>query len=115
MQIPKVLADHVMTALIWLQEHMSGTPNRTGTDFADWLDASPTTKQVIPALRRIGSDKVPPVPPVDEIINIAKSVPLIWNQIGPVPKAEEKLREFLTEIITWTPAPPDDEPEEPNA
>ncbi len=107
-QLPPVIAGHIMEALMWLQAHMAGQPGRSGTDYGDWLMGSPTTADVIPAFRALGADQQPPMTPVEYIIATAKSVPVVWNQIAHAPEGEMKLREFLTELVMWTPPPPEE-------
>ena len=103
--VPAVLAQHFFMALMKLRDGWSGA------DFAEWLDAG--YPDAISALRQIGSDLTPPVPPVDAIIDIANSIPQVWSQIEPVPGLEAKLRTYLAEIITWQPEP-DQEEEQPS-
>lgn len=104
--IPEVLQRNFPTALSFFMNR------RSGTDFGDWLMASPEHEKVIPLMRQIGADLEPPMEPVEAILAICQGIPMIWSQIGPVPGEEARLRDFLTELITWTPAP--DEPgEEP--
>lgn len=95
--VPEVIAKNFMEAMTWMDE------GKSGGDYAEWLDADPSHRHVIRQLRQIGADQVPPVQPVDAILAIAKSIPLAWRMIESVPGKEEQLRQFLTEIIVWTP------------
>lgn len=84
---------------------------RSGTWFAEWLvDGWP---DALPALRVIGSDQDPVMEPVEAIMALAKSIPVVWAQIKSVPGKEERLREFLAELIVYS--PPAQEEEEPQA
>jgi hypothetical protein len=97
--VPLVLKQHSFSALDWCFQRRA-----TGDEWADWVESGwPGT---IRALRVIGAEKG--VMPVDEIIRIAKSVPLLWNQISPLKDGEERLRQFLAEVITWE--PPEEQP-----
>jgi hypothetical protein len=110
-QLPKIVADNIGTALTWFREWADGTAGRSGTDFGDWLAAGATTQEAIPAFRMLGSDQNPPMTPVDFMIALAKGIPVIWGGIERIPEGEAKFREFLTELVMWTPA----QPEEPEA
>jgi hypothetical protein len=103
--IPPVVQAHFLKAF----EMMQPPHSWTGEQFGDWLNAG--YPDAINALRQIGSDWAPPVAPVDAIIQIAQEIPVIWSMIGPVPGTEAKLRQFLTELVMWT--PPEAQPDEP--
>jgi hypothetical protein len=82
---------------------------KTGEDFGDWLQQADDS--AIARLRGLATENASAE---EAIIEFAKSVPMIWNQIVPVPaqaaEAEARFRTFVQEVLMWTP-PEDDGPE----
>jgi hypothetical protein len=105
--IPPVLRDHFMTALMWCNR------GDKGDVFANWLSA--TWPDAIIALRQVGSEQ-PPMPwsgkpPVEAMVWIAQQIPPLWAQIASVPGGEARLRQFLTDVVAWTPESEEEETE----
>jgi hypothetical protein len=83
---------------------MNKLQHQSGLHFGDWIADGPGPLQV-ERIKTIGTEK---------IIEVMRSIPQAWAQLGPV---EPAYRAFLNELMTWKPeeAEGDDEPEpDPN-